>query len=120
MVYVVLIAASASAIAKVTFEEIKRNQILNGLQKNEEKTKLIETVELKREGGLSLFFDYAKNNLDNNSTQEFQQVESCSKNEIVHKDIHQCLAKHVNAVQSKCHVGRACSGSSLVVVLMLR
>ncbi len=43
----------------------------------------IDTVESKRKGGHSLFFYYVKNNLNNYSVQEFQQVDSCSKNEII-------------------------------------
>ena len=40
-------------------------------------------VESKREGGCFLFFDYVKNNLDNYSVQDFQQVDSRSENEII-------------------------------------
>jgi hypothetical protein len=68
---------------QATFEEIKRNQILNGLRKNVEKGKPIKMAESKREGGWSLFFDYVKNNLNNYSVQEFQQVDSLSKNEVI-------------------------------------
>ena len=51
---------------QATFEESKRNQILNALQKNAEKgSKPIKTAESKREGGCSLYCDYIKNKLDN-------------------------------------------------------
>jgi hypothetical protein len=68
---------------QATFKESKCNQISNGLRKNSEKGKPIQTAESKREGGCSLFFDYVKNNLDNYSIQEFQQVDSRSKNEVI-------------------------------------
>ncbi len=68
---------------QAAFEESKRNQISNGLWKNAEKGKPIKTAESKREGGWSLFFDYVKNNLDNYSVQEFQQVDSRSENEVI-------------------------------------
>jgi hypothetical protein len=38
---------------------------------------------VQREGGRSLFFDYVKNNLDNYTVRDFQDVDSCSKFEIV-------------------------------------
>jgi hypothetical protein len=68
---------------QATFDESKCNQISNCLRKNVEKAKPIVLLELQREGGYSLFFDYVKNNLDNYSVQEFHQVNSCSKNEII-------------------------------------
>jgi hypothetical protein len=40
-------------------------------------------TESQREGGRLLFFDYVKNNLDNYSVQEFQDVDSRSKFELV-------------------------------------
>ncbi len=48
-----------------------------------EKGKPIKMAKLKREGGRLLFFDYVENNLDNYSIQEFQQVDSRSKNKVI-------------------------------------
>jgi hypothetical protein len=70
-------------ICQVTFEESRRNQISNALTKNTEKTKPIETLESQREGGRSLFFNYVKTSLVNNSVRELQQVDYRSKNEII-------------------------------------
>ena len=39
----------------------------------------IKSRESQREGGRSLFFDYIKTNLDNNSVREFQDVNSRSE-----------------------------------------
>jgi hypothetical protein len=66
------------------FEESKRNQIANALRKNAEKGKPhMEMLESQREGGCLLFFDYVKNNLDNYSMQEFQQVDLPSENKMI-------------------------------------
>jgi hypothetical protein len=69
--------------SQATFNENKRHTITNGLKKNAENSKPIKTRESQREGGRSLFFDYAKNNLNKYSVREFQNVDSCSKFEIV-------------------------------------
>jgi hypothetical protein len=66
-----------------TFVENKRHTIANGLKKNGMKNKPIETQESQREGGRSLFFDYIRNNLDNYSIREFQDVDSRSDFEVV-------------------------------------
>ena len=67
-----------------TFVENKRHTIANGLKKNEmKKNKPVETRESQREGGRSLFFDYVKNNLDNYSVREFQDVDSRSEYEVI-------------------------------------
>jgi hypothetical protein len=66
-----------------TFVENKRHTIANGLKKNAMKYKPIETCESQMEGGHSLFFDYVRNNLDNYSIQEFQDVDSRSEFELV-------------------------------------
>ena len=66
-----------------TFVENKRHTIANGLKKNTDKNKPIEARESHREGGCSLFFDYVRNNLDNYSVREFQDVDSRSEFEIV-------------------------------------
>ena len=51
---------------QATFEESKRNQILNALRRNAEKAKKpIKTAESKREGSRSLYHYYVKNKLDN-------------------------------------------------------
>jgi hypothetical protein len=63
--------------------ENKCHTIANGLKKNAMKCKPIETHESQREGGCSLFFDYVKNNLDNYSIQEFQDVDSRSEFKLV-------------------------------------
>ncbi len=68
---------------QATFDQSKCNQISDGLRKNAEKAKPIVLLESWREGSCSLFFDYIKNNLDNYSVQEFQEVDSHSKNEII-------------------------------------
>jgi hypothetical protein len=68
---------------QATFEESKHNQILNGQWKNVDKGTPIKMAELKRKGGWLLFFDYVKNNLDNYSVQEFEQVDSRSENEVI-------------------------------------
>ena len=66
-----------------TFVENKRHTIANALKKNAMKYKPIESRESQREGGCSLFFDYVRNNLDNYSIREFQDVDSCSEFELV-------------------------------------
>jgi hypothetical protein len=66
-----------------TFVENKRHTIANGLKKNGMKNKPIETQESQREGGRSLFFEYVRNNLDNYSVREFQDVDSRSEFEVV-------------------------------------
>ncbi len=60
-------SCSISACAcQATFEESKRNQISNALRRNAEKGKMsIKSSESKREGGRSLYHDYAMNKLDN-------------------------------------------------------
>jgi hypothetical protein len=63
--------------------ENKRHTITNGLKMNAMKSKPIETHETQREGGCSLFFDYVRNNLDNYSVREFQDVDSRSDFELV-------------------------------------
>jgi hypothetical protein len=68
---------------QATFNENKCHTIANGLKKNAENSKSIETRKSQRGGGCSLFFDYVKNNLDNYSVQEFQNVDSCSEFKIV-------------------------------------
>jgi hypothetical protein len=68
---------------QATFMENKHHTIANGLKKNAMKCKLIKTRESQREGSRSLFFDYIKNNLDNYSLREFQDVDSCSEFELV-------------------------------------
>ena len=68
---------------QATFMENKRHTIANGLKKNELKCKPVETRESQREGGRSLFFDYVRNNLDNYSVREFQDVDSRSELQIV-------------------------------------
>ncbi len=69
---------------QATFEESKRNQISNALQRNAEKVKKpIKTAESKREGGRSLYHDYVKNKLDNYAVRELQQADSRSKDDIV-------------------------------------
>jgi hypothetical protein len=66
-----------------TFVENKRHTIANGVKMNAMKSKPIETRETQREGGRSLFFDYVRNNLDNDSVREFQDVDSHSEFELV-------------------------------------
>jgi len=66
-----------------TFVENKRHTIANGLKKNAMKYKPIESRESQREGGCSLFFDYVRNNLDNYSVPEFQDINSCSEFKLV-------------------------------------
>ena len=66
-----------------TFVENKRHTIANGLKKNGMKNKPIETQESQREGGRSLFFEYVRNNLDNYSVREFQDVDSRSEFKVV-------------------------------------
>jgi hypothetical protein len=66
-----------------TFVENKRHTIANGLKKNGMKNKPIETQESQREGGRLLFFEYVRNNLDNYSVREFQDVDSRSEFEVV-------------------------------------
>jgi hypothetical protein len=61
---------------QATFMENKRHTIANGLKKNELKCKPVETRKSQREGGRSLFFDYVRNNLDNYTVREFQDVDS--------------------------------------------
>jgi hypothetical protein len=68
---------------QATFVENKRHTIANGFKKNEAKRKPVETRESQREGGRSLFFDYVRNNLDNYSIREFQDVDSRSEFELV-------------------------------------
>ena len=64
--------------------ENKHHAIANGLKTNAMKcTKPIKSRESQREGGRSLFFDYIKTNLDNNSVREFQDVNSRSEFELV-------------------------------------
>ena len=66
-----------------TFVENKHHTIANGLKKNAMKYKPIESHESQRKGGCLLFFDYVRNNIDNYSVQEFQDVNSHSKFELV-------------------------------------
>jgi len=66
-----------------TFVENKRHTIANGLKRNTMKYKPIESLESQRECGRSLFFDYARKNLDNYPIREFQDVDSHSEFELV-------------------------------------
>ena len=66
-----------------TFVENKRHTIANGLKKNAMKYKPIESCESQREGGCLLFFDYVRNNLDNYSIPEFQDIDSRSEFKLV-------------------------------------
>jgi hypothetical protein len=68
---------------RATFVENKRHIIANGLKKNAMKCMPIETRESQREGGRSLFFDYVRNNLDNYSVRDFQDVDSRSEFDLV-------------------------------------
>jgi hypothetical protein len=64
---------------QATFVKNKCHTIANGHKKNAMKCKPIETRESQREGGRSLLSDYVKNNLDNYSVREFQDVDSRSE-----------------------------------------
>ena len=60
---------------QVIFDDNKRHTIANSLKKNAMKSTPIESREAQREGGRSIFFDYVKNSLDNNSVREYQDVD---------------------------------------------
>ena len=70
---------------QVTFDECKRQTIATGLTKNalkNSKTTVVKKKEAQRAGGRSLWFEYVKTNLDNDSVRAYQDVDHRTECEV--------------------------------------
>ncbi len=96
---------------QVTFDESKRHTIAKGLSKNAikgGKNVSEKSREARNAEGRSLFFDYVKSNLHDNSIREYQGFDSRSNND-VSNDILVTTANDIylnDSLQSDAHVMR--------------
>jgi hypothetical protein len=100
---------------QATFHENKHHAIANGLEKSaKQQTKPSKTRKSLNKGGRSLYFNYVKNVLDNNSIRELQDVDYRSKDEQANNAITTTAINFLGSSRLQADPYEMCVGGALI------